>query len=557
MGTPGEESPSYKVTLAKDGAFDGYEFAAMAHMCGGKNVTCFNTLAVSDIRFTFKGRSSHASSAPEEGLNALNAVRIFMDAMDMWRQHLPSDCQIHGIVQDGGIFPSVVPEKAVLNYWFRAEFLKNHRDLEEKACKCAQGAALCTGTTVTWESISLPTKPLFSTQIAKTFIGEIFEAMGDSFIEAEKAYGSTDVGDVNLHIPAIHPMIDIAGGERIVLHDPLFTKQLKTENGYRGMCHGRSCLLLSHGKWLLIRKCLWNLKNSTNKCCRKETCNLKYCMRHKIPVLYESHYIKKIRYQRRRCMFKNVIVRRPGKSLINGITSAVELGKPDYEKALAQHENYVRALTDCGVLVTILDQLEMFPDSCFVEDTAVLTKNCAIISNPGADSRNRESNYMIDTIREFYMDSQIEYIRTPGTLEGGDVMMVGNHFYVGLSARTNEEGCRQFINILEKHGHTGSVIPLREVLHLKTGLAYLENNILLISGEFVEIGEFKDFDKIIIPENESYAANCIWVNETILIPEGFKQTEEMIRNAGLKTVSVDVSEYRKLDGGLSCLSLRF
>jgi len=256
-------------------------------------------------------------------------------------------------------------------------------------------------------------------------------------------------------------------------------------------------------------------------------------------------------------MFKNVIVRRPGKSLINGITSAVELGKPDYEKALAQHESYVRALTDCGVSVTILDQLEMFPDSCFVEDTAVLTKNCAIISNPGADSRNRESNYMIDTIREFYMDSQIEYIRTPGTLEGGDVMMVGNHFYVGLSARTNEEGCRQFINILEKHGHTGSVIPLREVLHLKTGLAYLENNILLISGEFVEREEFKDFDKIIIPENESYAANCIWVNDTILIPEGFKQTEEMLRNAGLKTVSVDVSEYRKLDGGLSCLSLRF
>jgi len=251
MGTPGEESPSYKVTLAKDGAFDGYEFAAMAHMCGGKNVTCFNTLAVSDIRFTFKGRSSHASSAPEEGLNALNAARIFMDAMDMWRQHLPSDCQIHGIVQDGGIFPSVVPEKAVLDYWFRAEFLKNHRDLEEKACKCAQGAALCTGTTVTWESISLPTKPLFSTQIAKTFIGEIFEAMGDSFIEAEKAYGSTDVGDVNLHIPAIHPMIDIAGGERIVLHDPLFTKQLKTENGYRGMCHG-ALLLASFAREMAL-----------------------------------------------------------------------------------------------------------------------------------------------------------------------------------------------------------------------------------------------------------------------------------------------------------------
>ena len=141
-------------------------------------------------------------------------------------------------------------------------------------------------------------------------------------------------------------------------------------------------------------------------------------------------------------MFNNVIVRRPARSLVDGITSAPELGKPDYELALKQHDAYIEALKSCGVQVTVLEALEEYPDSCFVEDTAVLTKKCAIISNPGAETRRGESALMVDTIKKFYSDDQIEYIKSPGTMEGGDVMMVGDHFYIGLSARTNEEGCR-------------------------------------------------------------------------------------------------------------------
>lgn len=256
-------------------------------------------------------------------------------------------------------------------------------------------------------------------------------------------------------------------------------------------------------------------------------------------------------------MFKNVIVRTPGKSLVEGITSAPELGKPDYELALKQHETYIKALESCGVNVTVLGPLEDFPDSCFVEDTAVLTAKCAVVSNPGAATRKAESGYMVDTIKKFYTEEQIGYIKDPGTLEGGDVMMVGNHFYVGLSARTNQEGFDQFKAHLEKFGHTASLVPLTEVLHLKTGLAYLENNILLAAGEFVTKDEFKDFDKIVISPDESYSANCIWVNDKILVPAGYPQTESAIRAKGLEVVIVDTSEYRKLDGGLSCLSLRF
>ena len=256
-------------------------------------------------------------------------------------------------------------------------------------------------------------------------------------------------------------------------------------------------------------------------------------------------------------MFKNVIVRRPCKAMTQGITSAPELGIPDYELALKQHDAYIEALKSCGVDVSVLPADEEFPDSCFVEDPAVLTAKCAIITNPGAPARNRETQAMIPVIQQFYEDDRIEFIQSPGTLEGGDVMMVGNHFYVGRSNRTNEEGIRQFIGILNKYGYTGSEVPLEEVLHLKTGVNYIENNNMLVSGEFVEKPEFKTYNKIIVPEEEAYGANCIWINGTVIVPEGYPAVHDAVRRAGYQTILVDTSEYRKLDGGLSCLSLRF
>ena len=256
-------------------------------------------------------------------------------------------------------------------------------------------------------------------------------------------------------------------------------------------------------------------------------------------------------------MFQNVIVRRPCKALIDGITSNPQLGKPDYEKACKQHDSYIAALKECGVQVTVLEADERYPDSCFVEDPAVITRKCAIITNPGAPSRNGEKDEIIGAVRKFFSQDQIEYIKAPGTLEGGDVMMVGDHFYVGRSARTNEEGIRQFIAILEKHGLSGSEVTLEEVLHLKTGVNYLENGNMLVSGEFVNKPEFAKYNRVEIPEEEAYAANCIWVNGTVIVPEGYPVMEKAVRDLGYKVLLVDTSEYRKVDGGLSCLSLRF
>ena len=256
-------------------------------------------------------------------------------------------------------------------------------------------------------------------------------------------------------------------------------------------------------------------------------------------------------------MFKNVIVKRPCSKITEGITSAPELGKPDYELALKQHDAYIEALKSCGVEVTVLDADENFPDSCFVVDTAVLTRKCAIITNPGTASRNKEVEAMIPVIKQFYNEDCIEYIKAPGTLEGGDVMMVGDHFYVGRSARTNEEGIRQFIAILEKYGLSGSEVKLEKVLHLKTGVNYIENNKMLVSGEFIDKPEFAQYEKYIIPEDEAYAANCIWMNGKVIVPDHFPKVAQIVRDAGYEVILVDTSEYRKIDGGLSCLSLRF
>lgn len=255
--------------------------------------------------------------------------------------------------------------------------------------------------------------------------------------------------------------------------------------------------------------------------------------------------------------FQHVIVRRPCRALVEGITSGLYPGKPDYELALRQHDAYIEALKQCDVDVTILPADERYPDSCFVEDPAILTRKCAIITNPGAASRNGEKEEIVDAVRSFYPEEKIEYIKDPGTLEGGDVMMVGDHFFVGRSARTNEEGIRQLTEILAKYGMTCSEVSLEKVLHLKTGVNYLENHTMLVSGEFTEKPEFMRYNRVIIPEEEAYAANCIWVNDTVIVPEGYPAVLDAVRGLGYRALTVDTSEFRKLDGGLSCLSLRF
>ena len=239
---------------------------------------------------------------------------------------------------------------------------------------------------------------------------------------------------------------------------------------------------------------------------------------------------------------------------MNGLTTA-NLGKPDYQLALKQHQEYIEALKECGLEVTVLEADEKYPDSVFIEDTALLTPHCAIITNPAIHTRNGEIIELSQVIENVY--PIVETISTPGTLEGGDVMMVGKHFYIGLSERTNLFGANQLIGILAKYGLIGSTLIVENALHLKSGVSYLENNNLLIVSGFKNIPEFQKYNLILVDKDESYVANSLWINNKVVVPKGFPKTKKKIERAGYLTIEVDVSEFRKLDGGLSCLSLRY
>ena len=253
-------------------------------------------------------------------------------------------------------------------------------------------------------------------------------------------------------------------------------------------------------------------------------------------------------------MFKHAIVRKPAKTFQEGITYS-NLGKPDYNKAVIQHSNYIEALKECGLKIILLDADDRFPDSTFVEDTAVVNKNLAIITNLGVSSRRGEELEIKTVLEKFYDD--IEFIKTPGTLEGGDILKIDNQYYIGLSKRTNKEGAKQLTKILERYGYSCLTVQLVNVLHLKTGVAYIGDNNLIVTGEFISNPIFNEFNIIKVDKDESYAVNCIRVNNYILIAKGFKKLTNSISNLGYKVFEIDMSEFRKMDGGLSCLSIRF
>lgn len=251
--------------------------------------------------------------------------------------------------------------------------------------------------------------------------------------------------------------------------------------------------------------------------------------------------------------FSKAIVRKPSERFSQGLTTA-KLGKPDWHLALEQHQNYIEALEKCGLEVMILEEDDRYPDSVFVEDAAILTSKFGMITRPGAVTRRGEVLEMDGVLHRWYM--AIHQIQSPGTLDGGDIMQVENKFYIGLSERTNAEGSSQFQKILKSYGFEVIEVQVKEALHLKSSVAYLDENTLVLTSEFSKFEIFNDYGKIVVPDKEKYAANCLYLNGRVLVAEGFPGTRKAIEKAGYETLVLDVSEFRKLDGGLSCLSLR-
>ena len=274
-------------------------------------------------------------------------------------------------------------------------------------------------------------------------------------------------------------------------------------------------------------------------------------------------------------MFTKAIVRPPAPNFSEGLTAA-DLGQPDYDLALRQHEVYCTALEQCGLTLVRLEPDPAYPDSTFVEDVAVLIGALshdwasapaseqaralpqAVLTRPGALSRMGEVASMRQTLAAFF--PALSEIQAPGTLDGGDVCDAGNHFLIGVSERTNEAGAQQLAELLKTFGYPTSFVDLRglsDILHLKSGIAFLGDNRLAIIEALADRREFCGYDLVRVRQSEVYAANCVRINDWVLVAAGFPAFAAQLQALGYQTIALDMSEFQKMDGGLSCLSLRF
>lgn len=254
--------------------------------------------------------------------------------------------------------------------------------------------------------------------------------------------------------------------------------------------------------------------------------------------------------------YTHALVRPPPSNFAEGLTSSDE-GPPDLALALEQHRAYCHALEECGLEITELPADSLHPDSTFVEDTAIVMAHGAIAARPGAPSRVSEVDSVVAALRPHFRE--VPQIFAPGTVDGGDVCETEGHFLIGLSSRTNETGARQLTRLLGDLQCTSSILDIRgsRLLHLRSGLAYLGHGCIAVTAEVARDPALSRYEKIPVLAEERYAANCIRVNDFVLVAAGYPKFADMLAAKRYNIVSLDMSEFRKMDGGLSCLSLRF
>lgn len=253
--------------------------------------------------------------------------------------------------------------------------------------------------------------------------------------------------------------------------------------------------------------------------------------------------------------FGHAVTRRPGKSIVDGLR-AIDTGAPDLDMMTRHHADYVATLRQTGAEVVVLDPLEDFPDALFVEDTALCLPEGGVLMRPGAPSRMGEVAEMAPVLRRFYDD--LRQIEGPGTIEGGDILTTDREVLVGQSARTNAEGIEQLAAILKGWGRVLREVQVPEgVLHFKTDCSLLDGDTILATARLAATGCFEGYRVIQTAPGEEAAANTIRFNQFVLMPAGFPRTAERLRAENYDVREIGNSECAKLDGGMSCLSLRF
>jgi dimethylargininase len=252
--------------------------------------------------------------------------------------------------------------------------------------------------------------------------------------------------------------------------------------------------------------------------------------------------------------FTHAITRRPAHSVIAGLR-AEDSGNPDAGAFQADWDQYCAALRSTGAVVRDLPALEDYPDSVFVEDSALCLPQGAVAMRPGAPSRLGEAAEMAPTLREFYDDVRVI---ERGHIEGGDILVSEREILVGLSARTDPEGVSSLRKAVADWGWTVRELQTPpDVLHFKTDCGLLDAETVLSTRRLSRSGCFDGYRVLDVAEGEEACANCVRFNDVVLFPAGFPKTAEMLRNEGYTLAELPNEQAAMIDGGMSCLSLRF
>ena len=252
-------------------------------------------------------------------------------------------------------------------------------------------------------------------------------------------------------------------------------------------------------------------------------------------------------------MFAHAIVRTPGPDAGDGLTTAT-LGPLNLPSLLRQHAAYVLTLVELGLEIQQLEALPGHPDGYFVEDAALMFPELAVVTRPGAAERLAEAEAIAPAVAQH---RTVHRLLAPGTLDGGDVLVMRKTVFVGLGARTNHDGAAQLAAILAPHDYRVVTIPVPVGLHFKSSVTCAAENVLVLTEPFAARPEFASYRRLIVPPEEAYAANILRVNGSLLVPKGFPRTQAMLESLGIPLRVLDQSEVQKMDGALTCLSLRF
>jgi len=224
----------------------------------------------------------------------------------------------------------------------------------------------------------------------------------------------------------------------------------------------------------------------------------------------------------------------------------------DVKVARAQHHEYVNVLKELGSNVIELPAEADLPDSVFVEDTAFILPEVAVITRPGADSRKPETESITQALSSY---RPLLHVREPATVDGGDVLVLGKIIYVGLSSRSNEDAIEQLNDLLCEYGYHVTGVELHDCLHLKSAVTRVDEKTILINKNWVEPQHFEKFDWIEIDSDEPFAANCLPVGDSIIFPTAFPKTRARLEASGYRVATVEVSELAKAEGAVTCCSL--